>query len=197
MSTRKIIRLLLTLILLVSGCAYHAEIVRLPDTPLYNRTVIFNNVQYLALLRYCEYYNLEWDWDLVSQRIEVKKGKDVLVLRPNFKLALVNDKPIELDHPVEYKRGAAYIPAETALFISEDIFGLKERLVPSAKLYPIRNVVIDPGHGGKDPGAISRYGTKEKNIVLDISKRLKRHMEKNGFKVSLKRDRDKFIYIFR
>ena len=31
-------------------------------------------------------------------------------------------------------------------------------------------VILDPGHGGKDGGAMSRYGTKEKDIVLDISK---------------------------
>lgn len=33
-------------------------------------------------------------------------------------------------------------------------------------------VVIDPGHGGKDPGAIGEYGSKEKNVVLAISQRL-------------------------
>jgi len=41
---------------------------------------------------------------------------------------------------------------------------------------PPRNViiVIDPGHGGKDPGATGLRGTHEKNIVLDISKQLQR-----------------------
>ena len=44
----------------------------------------------------------------------------------------------------------------------------------------INTVVIDPGHGGKDPGAIGYHGIKEKHIVLDISKELgaliKKHM---------------------
>jgi N-acetylmuramoyl-L-alanine amidase len=38
----------------------------------------------------------------------------------------------------------------------------------------IQRIVIDPGHGGKDPGAIGKSGTMEKKIVLDICQRLKK-----------------------
>jgi N-acetylmuramoyl-L-alanine amidase len=38
----------------------------------------------------------------------------------------------------------------------------------------VRRVVIDPGHGGRDPGAIGKAGTLEKDITLDISKRLRK-----------------------
>jgi len=41
----------------------------------------------------------------------------------------------------------------------------------------IDRIIIDPGHGGKDPGAIGRTGTKEKDINLDIAKRLKKLLE--------------------
>ena len=55
-------------------------------------------------------------------------------------------------------------------------------------------VVIDPGHGGKDSGAIGPNKTMEKNVVLAISKRLqKRFNEQLGFKAELTRDTDKFI----
>jgi len=55
-------------------------------------------------------------------------------------------------------------------------------------------VVIDPGHGGKDPGAIGRRGTKEKDITLAVAKRLKRILEAQGnVRVILTRDRDRFI----
>ena len=160
---------------------------------LYNRTIIFNSVQYVPLLRFCDYYDLDWDWDLVSQRIEIKKGNNSFVVRPDSDLALINNKPITLDYPIEYKDGAAYIPAKTALLISEDVFGIKEVPILVKKWHQIKTVVIDPGHGGKDPGAVNRYGAKEKNIVLDISKRLKRYLEKKGFKVILTRDKDVFI----
>lgn len=55
-------------------------------------------------------------------------------------------------------------------------------------------IVIDPGHGGKDPGAIGRAGTKEKDIVLQIAKHLKALMtERLGATVLMTREKDVFI----
>ena len=54
-------------------------------------------------------------------------------------------------------------------------------------------VVLDAGHGGKDPGAIGKYGTKEKDIALDITKRAGILLEKSGIKVVYTRDEDVFI----
>lgn len=57
----------------------------------------------------------------------------------------------------------------------------------------VRKIVIDPGHGGKDPGAIA-HGLKEKNIVLAISKRLANVLEATyGYDVSLTRTKDVYI----
>ncbi len=53
-------------------------------------------------------------------------------------------------------------------------------------------VVIDPGHGGKDPGAMGN-GLKEKDVVLDVAKRLKAKLSEKGIKTVLTRDRDVFI----
>lgn len=56
------------------------------------------------------------------------------------------------------------------------------------------HVVIDPGHGGKDPGAIGPSGVLEKEIVLDISKRLRGLMQQEGqWQVTMTRDTDLFI----
>jgi N-acetylmuramoyl-L-alanine amidase len=55
-------------------------------------------------------------------------------------------------------------------------------------------VVIDPGHGGHDPGAIGRRGTREKDVVLPISLRLAYLLDnEKGFKTVLTRDRDVFL----
>ena len=62
--------------------------------------------------------------------------------------------------------------------------------------YIIGKIVIDPGHGGKDPGALG-WGAREKDITLDISKRLKRHLEKNCIKAKLTRSIDHFISLWR
>ncbi|MCS7083693.1 MAG: N-acetylmuramoyl-L-alanine amidase [Aquificaceae bacterium] len=57
-----------------------------------------------------------------------------------------------------------------------------------------RLVVLDPGHGGHDPGAIGVNGLEEKDLVLTISKKLAELLKKDGrFKVVLTRESDVFI----
>lgn len=51
-------------------------------------------------------------------------------------------------------------------------------------------IVIDPGHGGLDGGAVAKDGTSEKNINLSISLYLKEYLEKSGCKVIMTRDKD-------
>jgi N-acetylmuramoyl-L-alanine amidase len=57
---------------------------------------------------------------------------------------------------------------------------------------PINSIVIDAGHGGHDPGT-SHYGLKEKNLTLDMARRLRGHLQQSGFTVTLTRDSDRFI----
>lgn len=58
-------------------------------------------------------------------------------------------------------------------------------------------IVIDPGHGGIDPGAVGRNGVYEKNITLQVSKKLRRALEQTGkYKVVLTRDRDVFLKLY-
>ena len=56
-----------------------------------------------------------------------------------------------------------------------------------------RIVVLDPGHGGKDPGAIGGSGTYEKNITLAMGKELQTILQKRGYTVYLTRSTDIFI----
>jgi N-acetylmuramoyl-L-alanine amidase len=55
-------------------------------------------------------------------------------------------------------------------------------------------IVIDPGHGGRDPGTIGRSGTQEKRIALAAALQLKRRLERAGrCRVALTRSRDVFV----
>lgn len=58
----------------------------------------------------------------------------------------------------------------------------------------VKNIVIDPGHGGKDPGALGNNGLKEKDIVLKVAKKVADILRKEtAFNVILTRDRDVFL----
>ncbi|MFM7408926.1 MAG: N-acetylmuramoyl-L-alanine amidase [Cuspidothrix sp.] len=63
------------------------------------------------------------------------------------------------------------------------------RSVPKGKLV----VMIDPGHGGKDPGAIGIGGVREKDVILPISQRIAEILERNGIQVIMTRDSDYFV----
>jgi N-acetylmuramoyl-L-alanine amidase len=54
-------------------------------------------------------------------------------------------------------------------------------------------IVIDAGHGGKDPGAIGCEGYQEKNIVFQVAKELKGILKSRGYKVFMTRDSDRFV----
>jgi len=69
--------------------------------------------------------------------------------------------------------------------------------VPPEKIIPKpsqRTIVIDPGHGGVDPGTISTKGNQEKDIVLETAKQIKKTLESTGnFRVLLTRDTDIYV----
>lgn len=59
---------------------------------------------------------------------------------------------------------------------------------------PPRVVVIDPGHGGEDPGTLGNGKLREKDVVLDISKRLEKALAgRGGYRVHLTRKGDYFV----
>lgn len=54
-------------------------------------------------------------------------------------------------------------------------------------------IVVDAGHGGKDPGCIGKGGTREKDIVLSVAKKLKSKLDAAGFKTYLTRSDDRYL----
>ncbi len=84
-----------------------------------------------------------------------------------------------------------------------DVYGPRKkndrepRGVPNTRLsIPLRRiqtVVVDPGHGGKDPGAIGVGGLREKDVNLRLSKMLGERLENLGFNVVFTRKNDRFL----
>jgi len=57
----------------------------------------------------------------------------------------------------------------------------------------VRKVVIDPGHGGRDPGAIGVGRVREKDVNLKLAKRLGSQLRSRGFEVVLTRNDDRYL----
>jgi N-acetylmuramoyl-L-alanine amidase len=98
---------------------------------------------------------------------------------------------LDLEGASSYKIFRLHNPPRVVM----DIFpGSAQRTVSAQKGWGVKHVVLDAGHGGKDPGAVGPGGIREKTVVLDIAKRVKKILEgKGGYKVSLTRSRDRYL----
>lgn len=79
--------------------------------------------------------------------------------------------------------------AAALLMVPEAFAGQRAKVAPKLHL-----VVLDPGHGGVDPGAIGRSGTYEKDVALATAREVARQLEATRrYRVRLTRDDDEFI----
>ncbi|MCH9643982.1 MAG: N-acetylmuramoyl-L-alanine amidase [Gammaproteobacteria bacterium] len=92
-------------------------------------------------------------------------------------------------------RAAAIVPGQRMVAVPSSVVPIQQAYNAVNSKNPREAIiVIDPGHGGKDPGATGAGGTHEKNVVLAISKDLQRYINKQpGFKAVLTRTGDYFI----
>ena len=71
----------------------------------------------------------------------------------------------------------------------------EEKSAPGPEITGNRVVIIDPGHGGKDPGAIGPTGLKEKDVTLGIALYLEKLLKGAGIPTYLTRSKDEFVYL--
>ena len=83
-------------------------------------------------------------------------------------------------------------PVQRAALVAPEALDTPERMTSSAFPLSVRRVVLDAGHGGSDPGATTAE-MMEKEITLDIGRRLRTLLEQDGFDVVVTRDADRTI----
>lgn len=87
----------------------------------------------------------------------------------------------------ELKSGALY---EVSLSSNKKTINVDTYIPNLDDAYKNRVIVLDPGHGGPDPGAIGANGTQEKNVTLDIAKRVNKLLKAQGADVIMARGSD-------
>jgi N-acetylmuramoyl-L-alanine amidase len=109
--------------------------------------------------------------------------------------ALIQKGEWSRELPKDLQPSLAELPPELKSFPPEPQIPKpesKEEKAPS--LTRMITIALDPGHGGEDPGAIGRSGSREKDVVLSIAKRLKARIEQQpNMRVMLTRDGDYFV----
>jgi len=101
-------------------------------------------------------------------------------------------KPIAEVGQVKHRAGQVYVPRA----LVSEIRSALGTAPPRATKRPRpsgRCVVLDPGHGGKDPGAISTLGFYEKGVNLAVALRVAAILQRKGVKVVTTRSSDRFV----
>ena len=131
---------------------------------------------------------LALSWITPQRKIRLKLGNNTVDVAADSVEAWINGLKVFLGDPVVSRNGTLLVGMRDAEYL------LRPILLPgSAQPVPvIRTIVIDPGHGGDDPGnQNSRLKLSEKTFTLDVAKRLERLLKAQGFRVVLTRSHDR------
>lgn len=183
------------ILMFVSGCATAPRKISNKDIFL-SQIIRIEHKDYLPVRVTAEYYRFKWNWDPFARRISLTKDDDEIFLCVGMEYAMVNGRIEKLDSPVLFYEGTVVVPF-TFVTCSMAKFSASSVAVkpPStaAQRYAIRKIVIDPGHGGDDPGAVGKTGLREKDVVLDISCQIGKELNSRGIEAVFTRQNDKFI----
>ncbi|MBP8082522.1 MAG: N-acetylmuramoyl-L-alanine amidase [Spirochaetes bacterium] len=204
--------LILTLVIFSGFSAVAAQ-----SNELKFRIQKLNGKEYVSLYEICRDGEFDQTIDPILGRGKIYKKTNVAVYQIDLSVILAGQELIKSDYPV--RRGAegeVFIPADSAQkileimleksfsrldnYIKEDKDSkpvLKKTVTAEddERYEEIDFIVIDAGHGGKDPGAVGKGGKREKDITLAVSKKvrdiLKRELK--GVNICLTRSTDVFL----
>ena len=212
MEYMKIISVLMVIGMVLAGPAPkgHCFSIKGPEKTLEAPVYRIRGADYLPLPLVCDAYGLKWEWDPASMTAALSKGSASMRLRVGEYKIAVNGILNVQERPVVLHKGAVCVPSDFLKLVFDRLFAAGRRdFIADAGLvktppqssppqfHKIKKIIIDAGHGGYDPGAISRDGVKEKFITLDIARRVKDELERKNIEVVMTRHADEFVSLQR
>ena len=154
-------------------------------------------------------------WYPVQKTFKIVSPKDTIKFALGIPYMTRNGSTIELSQAPELENGHIWIAEDDAKKVTSKVVEAAPVVTETAKpaetkpatpvvvkpkapkqeiagTREVRTIVIDPGHGGKDPGASGKR-SQEKDIVLAVAKLLRKNLADEGFNVKLTRSKDVFI----
>ncbi len=142
---------------------------------------------------YKKVFDIKSIWPYPKREYNLRSVKKMKIAQFNKDWARVvfeDNKPIKIDFDIERDVLKIYLKGKK----KKD-----EKVVEKDKKYDYRffrsqkTIVIDPGHGGRDAGAVGYKRKKEKDAVLAVAKKLYKELKNRGYKVYLTRTKDYFV----
>ena len=152
---------------------------------------MLSGAEYMPLRLFCQALDYDCQWDRFRGAATIRGDHREVACLAESTAILLNGQPGTLPYPVRWYDGAVMVPRTfEQLFLAPKPRAEAVRVI---QRHPIRRIVIDPGHGGKDPGAIGVGGVREKRVVLDVAQQVAEVLQSAGFQVTLTRSNDRFI----
>lgn len=153
-------------------------------------------------------YHFSLYWDSIDQVVTLSSDVEADIrLMEGSSIVYWGEREVLLDAEVKIVKSRVVVPLDFKQKILDKISVMpmvsvvntrrEKKYDKPKRLVKIKEIIIDPGHGGRDPGAISRSGIEEKDVVLDIALQLKKLLIKKGLSVNLTREDDTFISLAR
>jgi N-acetylmuramoyl-L-alanine amidase len=152
------------------------------------KPVWINDIEYVNLERWSESKDFKFAWACKEEDIWVTNRWAKMSFKPTGRKVVINGVSVWLSHQVAVHGNACFlsqIDIKTALM---------PILFPKSPPKPgkIKCIMLDPGHGGRDPGNQDRV-QKEKQYTLLLANEIRKKMSKSKVKVVLTRSEDAYI----
>jgi N-acetylmuramoyl-L-alanine amidase len=164
---------------------------------------------------------VEYKADRLAEPDRIYLDLQMASIAPDKQIILIDDMVIENIRSAQFDEHTVRVVLDIKQAHSYDVFYLENPVRLVVDVYPngsgsplslspsrrreslslveqlglkVKTIVIDPGHGGRDPGAVSESGLMEKDVVLDIAKRVKTLLERGeDYQVYLTRESDIYV----
>ena len=159
----------------------------LPD---FNRTHAIGGIAYVEVPEVAAWLGMDWHWIEKGVSMELRSSWTQIRIEQHKREIQLNQRRLHLGDPI------AMVEGKICIALSDVRHQLMPVLTPQlcGPAPMLRRIVLDPGHGGQDPGAENTLlGLREKALTLDLARRLARDLESMGYDVSMTRNSDTFI----
>ncbi len=167
----------------IGGCFFVSQLVAAVEW----QVIKINGRDFLSVDNIAKFYGFP-NPTIDGRNVELNNGKNEMQFHIDSREMLINGVRNWLSFPVFVHDGKIVV---SRIDLAKT---LEPQLRPNMiqKLGRVRTVVLDPGHGGFDKGAISGYGY-EKDYALDLARLLRPLLQAKGFRVIMTRESDVFV----
>ena len=160
------------------------------DFPLQKSAIHHSQLAYKKKRIYKDIYDIDATLGFKRRTYRLKSVKYLKIAQYNkrqVRIVFEHTKPFTTSYKIVAEKLVIYLQKGSKRSSTKSLY------VPPVIKNSKKVIVIDPGHGGKDSGAMGYKRKKEKDIVLQIAKRVYKKLKAQGYKVYLTRRGDYFI----